>query len=268
MRAGNISICIPNMGCNKNCEYCVSKMTGMMSADPQKMKGNVRKVKKLADQARVFSILLTGKGEPLCNKEMTEYFIETFSEYSVELQTNGIVLAEADRSYIKKLYDKGLDIVAISVDDLEDLNPTLLKEIHDVGMMTRITFNVTNKLHMPGEFYQNLSFFDLIETCKETGNVDQMTIRNIVVPNNTPKTKQTIWIEKNVDPSVYLEIEKQLIEACKEKEEKGQFSMKLSYGATVYDYEGIAVSYSRYCIQDKNKGENIRSLILMENGHI
>lgn len=264
MRAGNVALCIPNKGCNKNCPYCVSKITGMIKSNPELMKMYIRKVKKCADAAQVFCVLLTGKGEPTCNKEMTEYFIKAFSEYSVELQTNGIILGN-DLTYVKKLHELGLNVIAISVDDLSEFNPALLNAIHKEGMLTRVTFNITNKLHIEGYSYQDLSFQNLIDTCK-TAHVDQMTIRNIVVPNNTEFTKETKWIQDNVDPSVYRNIEQQMMQAC-EEEEEGSLVMQLPYGACVYDYENIAVSYSRYCIQDHNNGEDIRSIIFQEDGH-
>lgn len=269
MKAGNVTISVPDKGCNKNCPYCVSKITGKMKSNPELMKAHVRKVKKLADAAQVFCILLTGKGEPLCNIEMTEYFIRAFSEYSVELQTNGITLEE-DLSLLGHLHMLGLNVVAISVDDLSDFNPDLLNAIHKTGMLTRITFNVTNKLHKGGSInvkgysYQDLTFRNLIDVCK-TAHVDQMTIRNIVVPNNTERTKETKWIEDNVDSSIYRKIEEHMIKSC---EKNGELIMQLPYGALVYDYEGIAVSYSRYCVQDSNKGDDIRSLIFQEDAHV
>lgn len=263
MIAGNVAVCVPNKGCDKNCPYCVSRMTGKTASDPMLIKMHIRKVKKLADAAQVFSILLTGKGEPLCDIEMTEYLIRAFSEYSVELQTNGIILAK-EYSLLEHFHVLGLNTVAISVDDLSDFNPDLLNAIHQNGMITRITFNITNKLHMDGYSYQDLSFHNLIDICK-TAHVDQMTIRNIVVPNNTVRTKETKWIEDNVDSSIYRNIEEQMIKSC---EKDGQLIMQLPYGALVYDYKGIAVSYSRYCIQDHNKGDDIRSLIFQENGHV
>jgi hypothetical protein len=238
-------------------------MTGMMRANPELMEMYIRKVKKLADAAQVFCILLTGKGEPLCNMEMTKYFIKAFSEYSVELQTNGIILEE-DFSLLGHLHMLGLNVVALSIDDLSDFNPDLLNTIHEIGMLTRVTFNITNKLHMDGYSYQELSFRNLIDICK-TAHVDQMTVRNIVIPNNTVKTKETQWIKDNVDSSIYRKIEEQMINSC---EKDGQLIMQLPYGASVYDYERIAVSYSRYCIQDHNKGNDIRSLIFQEDGHV
>lgn len=262
MKAGNVSVCIPNRGCNKNCPYCVSKITGSIESNPDLMTRNVKKVRSLAKAAQVFCVLLTGKGEPTCNKEMTEYFISAFSEFSVEIQTNGIILGQ-ELDYLKHLHSLGLDIVAVSVDNLKKFNTDLFHAIHELGMLSRITFNVTNMLHMPDATNQDLSFHDLIKMCKE-GKADQMTVRNIVVPNNTEKCKESIWIENNVNPSIYRKLEKQMIETC---ERDGSLIMKLPYGAFVYDYEGIAVSYSRYCIQDHNEGEDIRSLIFQEDGH-
>jgi sulfatase maturation enzyme AslB (radical SAM superfamily) len=262
MIASNVAVCVPNKGCNKNCPYCVSRITGMMESNTELMKAHIRKVKKLADAAQVFCILLTGKGEPTCNIKMTEFLIEAFSEYSVELQTNGIILGN-DLTYLGHLHTLGLNTIAISIDDLSDFNPDLLNAIHETGMLSRVSFNVTNKLHLKGCSYQDLSFHDLIGICK-TAHVDQMTLRNIVVPNNTKRTKETQWIENNVDSSVYRKIEEQMIKSC---EKDGQLIMQLPYGALVYGYEGIAVSYSQYCVQDHNKGEDIRSLIFQENGH-
>jgi len=262
MKAGNLTISVPNKGCNKNCPYCVSKITGKTESNVDLMIRNTDKVKTLAKAAQVFCVLLTGKGEPTCNTEMMEFFIKRFAEFSVELQTNGIELFK-NPGYLHRLSVMGLNIVAISIDDIEDFHPDLLKEIQKAGMLSRITFNVTNKLHMPGRSYQDMEFHDLIELCR--GHVDQMTIRNVVVPNNTERCKETIWIEDNVDPSVYQKLEQQMIRAC---EEHGTLIMKLPYGAFVYDYEGLAVSYSRYCLQDHNNGEDIRSLIFQENGHV
>lgn len=263
MRAGNVSVCIPYKGCDKNCEYCVSKMTGMqMESDPSLMKANVKKVKKLADVAQVFSILLTGKGEPMCNLPMVEYFIVVFKEYSVELQTNGIILRK-DLSLLGHLSSLGLNIVAVSVDDFADFDPDFLNAIHTYGMLSRVTFNLTNKMYIDGK---PPSFRDLMDLCK-TAHVDQMTIRNVVAPDNTPETKESIWIKENVPVWIYSNLVSQMKDICLDPE-KAQLIMKLPYGVEVYDYEGIAISYSDYCIQNNHNGEDIRSLIYQEDGHI
>jgi len=259
MRAGNLTISIPDKGCNKNCPYCVSKITGKMESNVDLMIKNTKKVRTLANAAQVFCVLLTGKGEPTCNMIMTEFFIQKFEDYSVEMQTNGIDLYK----YLDKLAALGLNIIALSVDDIEDLDFKLFERIRKLGMLLRVTFNVTNKLHLPGQSYFDLDFHNLIGLCK--GHVDQMTIRNVVVPNNTERCKESVWIEDNVNPDIYSKLERQMIETCRNN---GSLIMQLPYGAYVYDYEGIAVSYSQYCIQDYNKGDDIRSLIFQEDGHV
>jgi len=67
MKATNLAISIPYKGCDKNCPYCVSKMTGYNTADEDAIIRNRPKVKNMAALASIGSVLLTGKGEPLLN---------------------------------------------------------------------------------------------------------------------------------------------------------------------------------------------------------
>lgn len=267
MIAQNLAICIPDNGCDKNCPYCVSKITGKMhNSNPKLMSSNVKKVRTLAKVAQVYTVLLTGKGEPFLNDTMISFFIEEFSDFSVEIQTNGIKLARDCRGRVNRLETLqkwGLNVIAVSVDNFLDIDSNLFRAIHDAGMVSRITFNVTNKLHMHNASYNDLTFHNLLGICK-SNHIDQMTLRNVVIPNNTKETKESIWIKENVDSSMYRKLESQMIEAC---DKSGFLLRQLPYGASVYDYEGIAVSYSRYCVQDSNKGDDIRSLIFQENGH-
>jgi len=36
----------------------------------------------------------------------------------------------------------------------------------------------------------------------------------------------------------------------------------------IYDYKGLSVSSSDYCMQDESGADDIRSLIFMEDGHL
>lgn len=98
MHANNISVCVPDNGCNKKCPYCISMMTGKSSHDSKTWYRNIQKVGKLAEIAGVTSILITGKGEPILNEVHEESFIckvcNIFKGYPIELQTNGIYLAK------------------------------------------------------------------------------------------------------------------------------------------------------------------------------
>ncbi|RKY80849.1 hypothetical protein DRQ07_05195, partial [candidate division KSB1 bacterium] len=92
LRAQSLSVCIPYNGCNKNCPYCISKITGINKSDFSLMIDNLPKVKNLAQAAQVSTILFTGKGEPFMNYADVLFFLKNFREYWTEIQTNGIWL--------------------------------------------------------------------------------------------------------------------------------------------------------------------------------
>jgi hypothetical protein len=245
------------------------------------MERNVPKVLSLARTAQVTSVLLTGKGEPFLNYPDVLHFTNLFREFPVEIQTNGIWLAkhgefssEQDDTTFQDLYASGLNVIAVSVDDIRCSHvQEIASSAHDYGMLVRVTFNVTNKLFPVGKMG---SLKDLVLKCKEWG-ADQMTLRNITIPNHTGDTTQNEWIKNNVNPELY----KHLIEELKysatgsafiegeQKEKPESFLVRtLQYGSKVYDYQGISVSYSDYCIQDSSTNDDIRSLVFMEDGHV
>jgi len=259
MRANNLTISIPSKGCDKNppCPYCVSKITGGVETNLALMERNIKKVLLLAKISQVSSVLLTGKGEPFLSSYLLS-FIDIFKEFSVEVQTNGIWLNK-NLGEIKNLYDMGLNVIAISVDNItSDYVKIIAEEAHKYGIVVRVTFNITNMLPT------DINFLKLIDLCKNW-SVNQMTLRNITTPNHTEETDQSKWIKKNVDPEMYNRLIKEFKEGCREK---GFLVRSLPYGAMVYDYFGLSVSYSDYCIQDKNNSEDIRSLIFQEDGHL
>jgi hypothetical protein len=73
------------------------------------------------------------------------------------------------------------------------------------------------------------------------------------------------WINENVDPEQYVRLFDEMKAACTLH---GRFLRQLHFGPSVYAYRGVSVSYSDYCIQDSNVGEDIRSLIFLEDGHL
>jgi len=257
MKANNLTISIPYNGCDKKpqCPYCVSKITGSMKSNPELMARNTTKVLTMARLSQVSSVLLTGKGEPCLNIDEVIKYIRAFKEFPVELQTNGIFLSKYT-DYVQVLADAGMNVIAVSVD--KDTNTLTLedlaKAIHRAGMLLRVSFNVTKT---------DLSFSDLLYSFRIRG-VDQFTLRNIVAPNFTSETPQSVWIHDNVDLKAYPRLLWEMKTACKEM---GHHLRSLAYGAEVYDLNGVAVSFSDYCIQDNNNGEDLRSLIYQEDGH-
>ncbi len=261
MRAQNLAVSIPpgKPLCDKNCEYCVSRMTGYMKTNRGLIASNLPKVKELAHVGQVTSVLFTGKGEPTLNESDLFWLMEEFKHLPLGLQTNGLKLSK-DFSLLERLAAAGLNTLAVSIDDLEQFVNyyEMFARSKELGLLTRVTLNITNKLP------ENISFKWLVEVCRNNF-VDQLMLRNVVVPNNVPLDIPTAkWISKNVDPTMYPRLQAELKKTC---EKKGMLLRKLSFGSLVYDYRGVSVTYSDYCVQDDNDGEDIRSLIFMEDGH-
>lgn len=269
MRANNLTISIPNMGCDKNCPYCVSQCTGLMEPKPALMRRNYPKVLNMARMAQVSSVLITGKGEPCLNFTGSVGvlgFTEKFNEFPVELQTNGIWL-EKNLDQCSKLADAGMNVIAVSVDNLRHEYLPLSHAIHDAGMLFRMCFNVTNENHLLREGQAKgtvVPFADVLFYAQMSG-ADQLTLRKITAPNYTGETAQSKWIEENCDDQTYNRLLLELKGMC---DKEGHHLRTLPYGAKVYDLQGIAVSYSDYCIQDSNNSDDIRSLIFQEDGHL
>jgi len=255
MKANNLTVSIPNKGCDKNCPYCVSKCTGSVKSNHELMYRNMPKVLNMARVSQVSSVLLTGKGEPCLNFDEILILSYMFQEFPVELQTNGIWLSN-NLDKVEELAKNGMNVIAVSVD--KDTNTLTLEDlakvVHKAGMLLRVSFNVTKT---------DLSFSDLLYSFRIRG-ADQFTLRNIVAPNFTAETTQSAWIRDNVDPKAYPRLLWEMKTACKDM---GHHLRSLAYGAEVYDLNGIAVSFSDYCIQDNNNGEDLRSLIYQEDGH-
>jgi organic radical activating enzyme len=259
MRAANLTISIPYLGCDKNCPYCVSKMTGYPKPNSGLMGRNIDKVKTLARAAQITNVLLTGKGEPCLNWNTLLKYVEAFQDWPLELQTNGIILNK-HLDKVNTLLIHGLDVVAISIDKIEQFTTfsKLFKRIHDLGMTSRVTLNVTNMIPKTATF----NYF--ISICKQH-NIDQFLLRNIVAPTHAQVSEYTKWIDENTSPEQYDKLVGEM-NMCLEK--FGTFLRETEFGMKIYDYRGVSITKSDYCIQDSSNGNNIRSLILLDDGHL
>jgi sulfatase maturation enzyme AslB (radical SAM superfamily) len=269
MRAQNLSICIPYNGCDKNCPYCVSNMTGKTESNAPLMARNIEKVKTIAKSAQVTSVSVTGKGEPTMNPLTLFGIIEAFNEWPIELQTNGLQLLanlkEKEGNYLYDLMKKGLDIVAISIDKwgMFDRYKPLFDKIREYNMTLRVTVPVTDYLN------KDLTLEDFINKCKEC-KIEQLSFRQVTVPNfgivdTDAAWSARTWIERHV-PERHLG---KLINRIKQKlATRRTIVRQLPYGAVIVDMDGIAVTYFDYCIQDSNNGSDIRSLVFQEDGHL
>jgi len=266
MKANNLSISIPNYGCDKNCPYCVSKMTGYIKKDNKNFYRNLKKVVSFAKTASVTSVSFTSKGEILFSKNSIDALIELAGEYfkhfPLEIQTNATFLTP---EIVETLYICGINTIAMSIDDYNQISKLkeIFEEINNFGMTTRLTVNLVPNT------YEDLTPKDYFLACRHY-EIQQLSFRNITVPNqriaDTKIAKETVeWINENIDKGVvnnFIEKLNTYVHA------EGFFIRQLPFGAQLYNVNGIDTTYFDYCIQDGVGNEEIRSLVYYEDGHL
>ena len=284
MKANNLSICIPNKKCDKNCPYCISKMTGQGAEENQEIfYSNLQKAKRMAELCGVTSIIVTGKGEPLLDMGSLLKIGEVFGkDFPLEVQTNGVRLSQFNvRNNLKELQKFGYNTIAISIDSPLQMNNMMyltkaIKKLN-LGFTIRFTINLTNEMlqrikycsiQQTGERAINYFLKELGSKEKEFG-VDQVSFREITIPNrplDNEESKEAVeWINNNVDLESIKIFKKDLNSLISRS---GVFVRKLPFGASIYMINGISVTHFDYCIQESSYDEDIRSLIYWEDGHM
>ncbi len=265
MKAQNLTISVPNRGCDKNCPYCISKMTGYTTSDWTLMVKNYPKVIKLAEAANVTNVLLTGKAEPCLNMGELEALLIWFKDFPLELQTNGLWLKN-NLTSLQSMAGYGLNVLAISVDSLDQMYQfrEVVKHCHYNGVVARVTLNVTQML----KAYM-VKLETMIYGAREMG-FDQLTIRKIVAPRKIVDTQESAdaakWIKSYADPKHFDSLMNQLSELAPDAPIR---EILFDHERiSVYDFDGIAVTGFEYCIQEYSNSEEIRSLIFDEDGHV
>lgn len=256
LKAENLTISLPNRGCNKNCPYCVSRMTGYMESDFWLMLKNAKKVRRIAEAAEVTSVLFTGKGEPLLSFDELRELSSEFRDFPLELQTNGLLL---DESALNALCVMGMNVVAISVDSADGFAScaSKIKGIVSRGMIPRITLNLAGGI-------LTWSACDVIHNFIDLG-VRQATFRRIVSPEDPKHEATAKWIEKNAPLEAYIKFMTTLTEVLGRS---GKLVRTLNNGMQVWDVGGLSVMHSEYCVQERDRGDDIRSLVFQEDGHL
>ena len=255
MKAANLTVTIPYAGCDKNCPYCVSQITGHVESNLELMKRNLVKVKTLCQAAGVTTVLLTSKGEPMLNIEDLLFFMRAFSDWPLELQTNGKRLIK-NLEALKIFAIEGLNTIAVSIDNEEDMinYPLIFIEAQKFGLTTRATINITTA-------FNDWDIKRFVHWA-QANNVDQVLLRNITVPNGAPVSEVTCWIRRNTNQEHwdYLQNELKIIGI--------QPVATTTFGYKIYDIHGVGFVANDYCIQDAHNFEDIRSLIFQEDGHV
>ncbi len=269
MKANSLSINLFSSKCNKNCPYCISKMTGKPAyteMDYTNFISNLYKVKTVAQNAQVSSIIITGKGEPLLALNEVEEISKVFNNFPLEIQTNGIRLEE--ESVLDFLYSYiGINTIAISIDSYAQYENMKLRNIFKILSSNPYNFNVRLTINLVDEITKNYFPYSFIEEGKEMG-ISQISFRDITIPEtviNIEESKDAVMWIKSIDQKS-LENFKNEIKTMIFKE--GKFLRRLSFGAGIYMIEGISCIYIKNCIQENSNDEDIRSLVYWGDGHL
>jgi sulfatase maturation enzyme AslB (radical SAM superfamily) len=260
LKAENLTISIPDRGCNKHCPYCVARMTGKSEENYDLMLRNIKKIAHIAKLAEVTSVLFTGKGEPILDdtREILEKLSEKFSDWPLEIQTNGISLL-MKKDWVDFLYNINFNVIAISVDTNQQLDDmkVVFQSIYRKGLVSRMTLNITSLINPS-------SFEEILKYCHEN-HIRQLTIRKIIAPENPKDKKAAEWIAKNVNDKDYQIL---VTSAMNYVRQKGTLIRTTTDGLNIWDCEDVSFAHSDYCIQESNKSSDIRSLIFAEDGHL
>lgn len=275
MKANTLSVSIPvgngkKLVCNKRCPYCVSKMTGVNPRNDLVFYRNLKtKAKHMAMLAQINSVILTGKSELLLNMEAVYEACEVFSDYPLEIQTNGLLLTD---ELIEDLATRGVNTLAVSIDSYEGMLQFAkwANAAHEQGVTLRATVNLTNEI-MGGspENSDYKAIANAVITKLQEVGVDQVSFRKLTVPDNPVKTLESITTQKWIEENAYGDWADVFLTKFDEVlRESGVLVNVLPFGARVYMYNGISCTTFGHCIQEKTNGEDIRSLVYYEDGHM
>jgi molybdenum cofactor biosynthesis enzyme MoaA len=263
MKANSLSISIPSEAtCKKNCPYCISKMTGKSNVDYVNFFRNLKKARKIADNADISCVIITGKTEPLQpeNLEMLLEICKMFQDYPIEVQTNGTTLNQG--IVLRTLNEAKVNTIAVSIDSWSQLREQveILKRFSILGFNTRVTINLTENI-------LSHSFWDYIRICSYSG-INQISFRRLTIPDNFVETEESRKAVEYIQ-SVNKESSKSFIDEFNSFVLKeGTFVRKLSFGASIYMFDDISVTVFENCIQENSNEDDIRSLIYFEDGHL
>ena len=300
MRIQSISIVVPTKGCVNNCKFCVSAM----HESPYENSFEeipYRKRIKYAAINRVNTLILTGTGEALQNKDFLRKIkdvldLERHPFPNVEIQTTGVMLMEkGECSYglsmgtkfdnypnIEMLKVLGVNTISLSVSDIFDSNNNadiigipkklrfdldeLCQFIKDQGFNLRLSLNMTKA-------YDKVKAFQLYSRCKDLG-ADQITLRKLYHSDDDPRmeSKQTKWVKKNkLEDSKFKDLEEYIAGVPTDGNTytigNGKPLYRLPFGAMVYSFEGMSIAIDNNCMS-KNNTEDFKYVILRENGKL
>jgi hypothetical protein len=231
------------------------------------------------------NVVLTGSGEPVCNRNFFKRFAKMNEELRtpfqwIELQTSGILLTttEQGQEILALLRGAGVSTISLSLANLFDseLNAELMntpkklrfniaelcQAIKDHGFNLRLSLNMS-------DVYNEVLPATIFDTAQVLG-ANQLTFRKLYASEKD--SEQAEWVKKHQwnpkevavrsspTPLYTNGMDHYILTHGRELE-------KLPFGATRYSIHGMSVVVDDDCMNVKSK-ETLRYLILRENGKL
>lgn len=281
MRLQTLSIIAGSEACNARCAFCISKMTqplGVAFREPEVNWRNFRIACRLAMRYGAVTAMLTGKGEPTLFPDQITKFLKELGKFDfplIELQTNGIMLAEKREAYdphLRAWYDLGMTTVAISVVHYDpEMNrrvylphkkqyielPELIANLHEHGFSVRLCCVAAN-----GFIDSSAKLDELARFAKENA-VEQLTMTPVNKPDGNRSRNKEAWewtAEHHLASEQFDEI-KDYLKRCAVR------IRTLAHGAIVYDLNGQNVCLNN-CLSVEPDTDDLRNLIFYPDGHM
>jgi pyruvate-formate lyase-activating enzyme len=279
MRIQTFSILAGSEACNARCPFCISKMTpplGVELKEPEVNWRNFRIACRLAERCGTTTAMFTSKGEPtIFPHQITRYLreMQPFGFPIIELQSNGILVAERPDLYAQHLtdwYELGMTTVALSVvhwlpeknrpiylpykKEYIDL-PGLIQILHGHQLSVRLAVIMAREhIEKPADLEGMIEF-------ARSHRVEQLTFRPVNRPGSSREQEAFAWsMQHHLEPGQLQAIVQYL-------ELNGTHIMTLSHGARVYDVHGQNVCLTDSLTADA-RSEDIRQLIFFPDGHL
>lgn len=273
MKIQSLSIVIPTVKCINNCPFCVSRThdNNYNIVNGEFFDQDYMDRLEYARDNGTNTVILTGTGEPLQNKD----FINKFADFNkklkspflnIEIQTTGVFLNDENLEWLRK--DIRVKTISLSVSDLFDdennMNiigvkkelqfklKDLIEKIKSYGFNIRLSLNMLNNIqkHTTEQLFEKIFEF----------NFDQVTFRKMWTSNNNTNIDK--WIIKNETNQKYIDNIEYYIK------KNGKIIGKLTFGATQYSLNEISFVIDDNCMDDKEIKNDIKYLILRENAKL
>lgn len=277
MNIQSLSVVVPGR-CVNACKFCVSKLHREEYVDQIEKNLRFRDLYERDFMERLQfardngcnTLILTGDGEPVVNKE----FLNDFASWNVqipkpfrwiEIQTSGVTVDDEKLRWLRNKVR--VTSISLSLSDVFDsaanreINGSPAKIAVDIDRLCseikRYDFNLRLSLNLTDR-YDSRPVAAIFERCRELG-ADQVTFRVLYDVESSVSPEVHQWIKAHrLDPA--------RVEAIKDYiRGNGRKLERLPFGALRYSVHGMSTVLDDDCMSTREDAEAIRYLILRAN---